>query len=201
MKNILRTLQSLRLYQFNGESLVEQELQSYQAGFSMVEQELEDLGLCACVQTCDEQTLARWEWLLRLPSRADVPIQNRREIVLTKLAVSQLDSTLAGVERSIQAVGLRAQIREDPPLGELLLHSAVITGGYDTLDALKRQVFAMLPAHLGAVFDLGVLTWADFDAKDLTFAQLGEWDFTWEWFDMNGDKLQALGKISRSLEI
>lgn len=47
----------------------------------------------------------------------------------------------------------------------------------------------MLPAHLEVEFDIGVLTWEMFEAIGLDFAAWDSRDFTWEWFDLNGEKL------------
>ena len=66
---------------------------------------------------------------------------------------------------------------------------ARIIGGYQTLDEVKAQVRRMLPAHLEVEFDIGVLTWEMFEAIGLDFAAWDSRDFTWEWFDLNGEKL------------
>lgn len=47
----------------------------------------------------------------------------------------------------------------------------------------------MLPAHLEVEFDIGILTWEMFEGFGLDFAAWDRRDFTWEWFDLNGDKL------------
>ena len=71
----------------------------------------------------------------------------------------------------------------------LRLYDAEIIGGYQTLDEVKRQVLKMLPAHLEAEFDIGVLTWEMFEGFGLDFSGWDARDFTWEWFDLNGEKL------------
>ena len=64
-----------------------------------------------------------------------------------------------------------------------------IIGGYQTLDEVKAQVRRMLPAHLEVEFDIGVLTWGMVEAIGRDFAAWDSRDVTWEWFDLNGEKL------------
>lgn len=189
LKGMQSALAPMRLYDLSEGSLISCELEAYQAGFDLVEEKLGALWRDAFVQTCGEAALARWEQLLRLPRRSGASLESRREIILYKLAVAPGDYTLEGMGRSVRAAGLEAEILEDPPLGALTLTGASSMGGFDSLDQLKRHVYAMLPAHLEAQFDVGSLTWLLFDLKDLTCQHLDSLDFTWQWFDLNGDQL------------
>lgn len=188
-ERLAQALGALRLYRLTGESLVERELQSYEAGFSLVEEALEEILTAGFIQSCDGAQLGRWERLLRVPDGGSLPERNRRDILLAKLAIRPTDQSVEGIRTSLRAVGLETRVEENPPLGNVVLRDGEITGEYPSLDALKRQVYAMMPAHLEADFDIGILTWGMFDGKDLSFAALDERDFTWEWWELNGEKL------------
>ena len=75
-------------------------------------------------------------------------------------------------------------------MGPLTLTGASSAGGFDSLDQMKRHVYAMLPAHLEVILDIGSLTWLLFDLKNLSFSHLDSLDFTWEWFDLHGEELE-----------
>jgi len=51
----------------------------------------------------------------------------------------------------------------------------------------------MLPAHLKAEYDIGVMTWDMFDALDPDWDLWDSEDFTWSYFDMDGHNLFAGG--------
>ena len=181
-------LEPLRFYDLSGGSVVTAELRAYGAALERFlarsRETLDDLF----PQTCSLQRLARWERLLDLPvDRTDEA--SRRAMVLAKLSIGEGDFTVEGMRRSVLAAGLSASIREDWEAGVLSLYDAEIIGGYQTLDEVKRQVLKMLPDHLEAEFDIGVLTWEMFEGFGLDFSGWDARDFTWEWFDLNGEKL------------
>lgn len=185
---IRRLLEPLRLYDLGDGSVVTAELTVYGGAVELFadrcRQALDDLF----PTSCSLDRLARWERLLDLPvARTDEG--SRREMVLTKLAIDEGDFTPEGMRRSVLAAGLAASIRENIQTGVLSLYDAAIIGGYQTLDEVKAQVLKMLPAHLAAEFDIGVLTWVMFEGFGLDFSAWNSRDFTWEWFDLNGEKL------------
>lgn len=114
---------------------------------------------------------------------------SRREMAAVKLSIGEGDFTPEGIRRSLLAAGLEAELEEDFSQRLIRVTDARIIGGYQTLDEVKAQVRRMLPAHLEVEFDIGVLTWEMFEAIGLDFAAWDSRDFTWEWFDLNGEKL------------
>ena len=108
---------------------------------------------------------------------------------LTALKRSADPETAEGIRRSLLAAGLEAALQEEFSRRLLRVTDARIIGGYQTLDEVKQQVRRMLPAHLEVEFDIGILTWEMFEGFGLDFAAWDRRDFTWEWFDLNGDKL------------
>ena len=65
---------------------------------------------------------------------------------------------------------------------------------YENWEQLKKQIQALLPAHLPAEFDVGILTWEMFDGFSLSFIDWDSADFSWQWFDINGHKLGKEGQ-------
>lgn len=184
-------LDPLRLYDLSGESFVSRELMAYAAGLERFRQRLEQCWNDLFVSSCSLERLARWEELLDLPvARTDEA--SRREMAAVKLALGEGDFTPEGMRRSVLAAGLDADLEEDFSQGLIRITNARIIGGYQTLDEVKQQVLSMLPAHLSAEFDIGVMTWEMFEEYDLDFQTLDSRDFTWEWFDLNGEKLGGM---------
>ena len=173
-ESMVALLDPLRLYDLSPESFVSRELMAYAAGLALFRQRLEQCRDDLFLATCSLERLARWEELLDLPvARTDEA--SRRQ--------------MAGIRRSLLAAGLEAELEEDFSQRLIRVTDARIIGGYQTLDEVKAQVRRMLPAHLEVEFDIGVLTWEMFEAIGLDFAAWDSRDFTWEWFDLNGEKL------------
>ena len=104
-------------------------------------------------------------------------------------AVNYLHELGGSQEAALLAAGLEAALQEEFSRRLIRVTDARIIGGYQTLDEVKPQVRRMLPAHLEVEFDIGILTWEMFEGFGLDFAAWDRRDFTWEWFDLNGDKL------------
>lgn len=187
-ESMVALLDPLRLYDLSPESFVSRELMAYAAGLALFRQRLEQCRDDLFLTTCSLERLARWEELLDLPvARTDEA--SRREMAAVKLSIGEGDFTPEGIRRSLLAAGLEAELEEDFSQRLIRVTDARIIGGYQTLDEVKAQVRRMLPAHLEVEFDIGVLTWEMFEAIGLDFAAWDSRDFTWEWFDLNGEKL------------
>ena len=181
-------LDPLRLYDLSEGSHIFRELQAYAAGLELFRQRLERCRDDLFLATCSLERLARWEELLDLPV-ARSGEASRREMAAVKLSLGEGDFTPEGIRRSLLAAGLEAALQEEFSRRLIRVTDALIIGGYQTLDEVKQQVRRMLPAHLEVEFDIGILTWEMFEGFGLDFAAWDRRDFTWEWFDLNGDKL------------
>lgn len=115
---------------------------------------------------------------------------SRREMAAVKLSLGEGDFTPEGIPPvAAGGPGWRQRCQEEFSRRLIRVTDARIIGGYQTLDEVKQQVRRMLPAHLEVEFDIGILTWEMFEGFGLDFAAWDRRDFTWEWFDLNGDKL------------
>ena len=188
-QRIYRLLEPLKLYALKGGTLVDAELAAYLAAFEAVENGLKQLYTGAFAALCDSQQLKRWERMTGLPVKEEIPLEQRRHMVLERLAVSPRGFTVAGLEKALASAGITAQVQELPGQGKIRIISHGITGGYYTLDEVRRAINRFLPCHLEAELDFGSLTWEMFDEKDRTFQQWDEKKTTWEYFDLNGEML------------
>ena len=178
----------LRVYDRSEGSHIFRELQAYAAGLELFRQRLKRCRDDLFLATCSLERLARWEELLDLPV-ARSGEASRRKMAAVKLSLGEGDFTPEGIRRSLLASGLEAALQEEFSRRLIRVTDARIIGGYQTLDEVKQQVRRMLPAHLEVEFDIGILTWEMFEGFGLDFAAWDRRDFTWEWFDLNGDKL------------
>ena len=163
---------------------------AYAAGLALFRQRLEQCRDDLFLATCSLERLARWEELLDLPvARTDEA--SRREMAAVKLSIGEGDFTPEGIRRS-----LLAGCRSGSGTGRGFLPAA--DPGHRCPDHRRLPdpgrsqgpgAGRMLPAHLEVEFDIGVLTWEMFEAIGLDFAAWDSRDFTWEWFDLNGEKL------------
>ena len=176
-ESMVALLDPLRLYDLSPGSFVSRELMAYAAGLALFRQRLEQCRDDLFLVTCSLERLARTDEA------------SRREMAAVKLSIGEGDFTPEGIRRSLLAAGLEAELEEDFSQRLIRVTDARIIGGYQTLDEVKAQVRRMLPAHLEVEFDIGVLTWEMFEAIGLDFAAWDSRDFTWEWFDLNGEKL------------
>lgn len=179
----------LGLYDLSPSSFVSRELDAYAAGFALVEEVLRRVEEDSFVSSCSGGALARWERLLGLPTQEAASLESRRETVLARLSIRPGDFTLPRLEQSVSGAGVKVAITEHPPRGALSISFVDTLLEYEDWEQLKKQIQALLPAHLEAEFDVGVLTWEMFDGFDLTFFSWDEEDFSWQWFDINGHKL------------
>ena len=153
-----KLLAPLRLYDLDGDSLVSRELKSYAAGLDLFRERVAAVWRDLYPDLCSAEELARWERRLDLPvERAEE--EDRRAMAMQRLSICDGDFTREGIERSLASAGLLGQIAEDFSQRRVLITDGVINGGYASLDEVKRQALAMLPAHLEADFAIGVLTW------------------------------------------
>ena len=182
-------LRPLGLYRLDGATLVDAELAAYGAGFALVEQELAELERESLIQTAEGYGLALREQAMELLLRPDAGLKKRRDLLLYRLAVAPTDYTRIGMYGSLLAAGLNAILVEDKVQQRLRIIENGFTGSYEDMDAIQEDVRKMLPAHLEADFDIGSLSWDQFDAADPTFDEFDAKDATWGKWDLDGGTL------------
>ena len=176
-------LAPLGLYQLGAGGPLDAELAAYRTGFAIIEQAAAQLLQDTFVQTASEEGLARWEYLLGIPLRRGVKEETRRERILSSLAISPTDFTSQGVLNSLRGAGLAARLVEYPAEQRLLVIGEGFIGGFDTIYDVMRSAYRMLPAHLEAEFDIGGMTWLQFEELYPDWDSFDEQLKDWEDFD------------------
>lgn len=187
-KHTLRSLlEPLGLYRLGTGGLVDAELAAYDAALGLLEKRLDALWRDVFLQTADRESLRLFEALVGLAERPEALAEDRRERVLYRLSTSPLDFTLTGMERSVRGAGMDAHITENYPAESLTIRAEGLEDSLTDLDAVKQSVSRMLPAHLGAEYDIGHMTWDMFDAAGPDWdSGWDSADFTWNSFDLKG---------------
>jgi len=186
-------LEPLGLYKLRQNSLIDAELAAYAAALSILEESLEEIRSQTFVQTAHGEGLLRHEKLVGLQERAGVSLAARRQLVIYRLSTSPFDFHLQGMINSVRAAGMDAEIVENYGEESLTVISKRLIDEFTDLDAVKASLDTMLPAHLKAEYDIGVMTWDMFDALDPDWDLWDSEDFTWSYFDMDGHNLFAGG--------
>lgn len=182
-------LAPLRLYKLEGNSLVDCEIMAYEAAFSILEELMEEIRRQSFVQTAHDQGLVMHEKLVGLQERGGVSLQSRRELVLYRLSTSPFDFTPTGMVSSVRAAGMDAEIIENYAEESLTIISKRLIDEFLDLDAVKASLDTMLPAHLKAEYDIGVMTWDMFDEWDGSWDAWDDKNFNWSTFDMDGHNI------------
>ena len=169
-RQMMERMRSLGIYRLaQGErSLVECELEGYLCVLEALEEQIAAVEQNLLPDRCSPKRLAEFERMLSIPVNLAIPIQSRRRIAQSKLAISPNDYHREGLERALGALGIRAAVKEMP--GE----------------EAKQAFSALMPAHLEADFVTGGLNFEEFDALDRSFEQLDRLDKSWSELEMMG---------------
>lgn len=187
-KRMYARMRSLHLYQFpkKEKSLVECELESYLSVLEPLMEELARLKKDVFIAQCGEERLAEFERLLAIPVNHEIPTQKRREIAQSKMAIGVNDFCREGLERALNAIGIKAKVEETPGGGNIIVTAKEMADNTMTLDQAKQAFNALMPAHLTAEFVTGGLSYQEFDSFDKTFAELDQMDKNWSQLEMMG---------------
>jgi hypothetical protein len=183
--SLYQKLEPLKLYALGAQSLVDAELQAYGSAFAELENEFERVHAQAFVQTSTGEGLSKHEQVVGLSSRSYLDDESRRALVLYRKSVAPFDYTLTGMQNSIGAAGMRADIIQNYDQESLTIVSHGLIDSFLALEDVKASLSKMLPAHLEIVLDMGSITW---DMLELMVTDWNYWDskdFTWEQFDID----------------
>ncbi len=182
-------IQALGLYRLGGQSAVAKELAAYGAGLELLEEHLEACRQAIFPALAGAEGLALWEDLLGLLPLPGATLEERRQVVLCRLATRPDDFGREGLLRSLRACGVECRITEQYLPETLHIEGVRLLGEYSSLAEVTRAAEAVFPAHLDIVFAVGALSWDLFEAKNLCWDDWDAEDFTWDYFDLNGDRL------------
>lgn len=190
IENIYKTLSKLKIYDLKGK-YINAELSAYKVGFAYIENKINETLKNAFVFLAEDNQLKNFERLLLLPCTKNSTIENRREMICSRLAITKNDYTKKGITKAIRSIGFDAQVTEIPESGKIKILNNGFLKDYDCLDDIKNAMIKILPAHLDFELDIGVLTWNMIKEKDLSCLEFENNDFNWEQIDLNGHNLKG----------
>jgi len=176
----------LGVYRLSQNSLIDCEIAAYESAFEMLEELIAKILSQSFVQTSEGSGLSKHERLVGLQERPNMSLESRRELIIYRLSTSPFDFTHSGMVNSVRAAGLDAEIIENYAEESLTLISKRLIDEFLELDGVRANVDTMLPAHLIALYDIGIMTWYMFDLWDGRWTEWDSKDFTWAQFDLNG---------------
>ena len=177
-------MRSLRLYNLEEGSLIRAELDSYLDVLEPLQQKILAVQQDALVQTCSEDRLMAFERMLAIPVNQNIPLQERRQMAVSKMRIGPSDFHRTGIEKALNAIGVSATVEEEPGGGTITVTATGLADSQMTLDQAKQAFEALMPAHLLAEFVTGGISFAEFDSLDKTFTQLDEMDKSWSQLEM-----------------
>lgn len=182
LPSMLGKMKDIGLYACTGTTLVEAELKAYAVGLELLCQTLWELERESFVLTASEEGLE-----LRERScgglRDFLSLEDRREMLLYRMAVTVNDYTAKGLEQALLAVGIRTAVSgmEDK---SVYINVLGTTGERKkSQEEIKAAAAEFLPAHAEWFFDFGVLSWDYIDGKENTFDQMDRADLAWSEID------------------
>ena len=160
-KRIYERMRSLRLYRLEAGSMVRAELESY---LSVLEPFWQQVG-----RVC-----------------ADALISSCREIAASRMSIAPSDFNRSGLEKALDAAGIRAVVQDRPGTGTLVVQANEIADSNLSLDEAKQAFYSLMPAHLEAEFVTGGLDFSQFEQLGKSWAQLDAMDKSWSQLEMMG---------------
>lgn len=183
-KRMYGRMRSLRLYQLGEGSLVRAELESYLDVLEPMLAAIRAVRQDALLQSCSEQRLMAFERMLAIPINGNIPLEERRQIAVSKMSIGPSDFHREGLEKALNAIGVSATVQETPGGGTITVTAKSLADSQMTLEQVKEAFEALIPAHLQAEFVTGGITFAEFDSLNKTFTQLDGMDRTWSQLEM-----------------
>lgn len=188
----MNTLESMRqkllplgLYSLDGTTIVDAELAAYAAGLDMIAQNLDTLEKECYIQTAGDFGISLKEKLSGLEKSA-ASLESRRDMLLSRNAVTPNDYNRQSMERALIAVGIRASITERIPEQTVYINCIELLTNFISREQTINAAQEFLPAHLLYDFDFRNLTWNFIDEQNDDFDSLEQTNYTWNKIDTYG---------------
>lgn len=115
--------------------------------------------------------------------RADLPVERRRSMLITRNLLGENDFTREGFGKFMNSFGVtNYDITEMPQQLEI---SVFVGGDYTVVEKvwLRNQINMMLPAHLDSTITFQNVDWAKIDGKNLTFSEMDSKNYNWNYIN------------------
>mgnify|MGYP002528421831 CR=1 FL=1 len=138
----------------------------------------------ALISSCSRQRLEQFERMLGIPINPNIPLERRREIAASRMSIAPSDFNRSGLEKALDAAGIRAVVQDRPGTGTLVVQANEIADSNLSLDEAKQAFYSLMPAHLEAEFVTGGLDFSQFEQLGKSWAQLDAMDKSWSQLEM-----------------
>ena len=184
LESMTAKMKATKLYSLEGSTMVDFELQAYAQGLAVICDELEKLEQEAFVATASDYGLANAESLLQIGAAGG--IEERRNAILKRCAITPDNFTKEDMERAFEMEGVHTQICEK------IAEKCVYVNCMDALpteekkEAVIKTAKNYLPAHLNAQLDFRSISWNNIDGADESFDTKDGRGLTWDAIDGYG---------------
>lgn len=185
-KRIYERMRSLQLYRLEAGTMVRAELESYLSVLEPFWQQVGRVCADALISSCSRQRLEQFERMLGIPINPNISLERRREIAASRMSIAPSDFNRAGLEKALDAAGIRAVVQDRPGTGTLVVQANEIADSNLSLDEAKQAFYSLMPAHLEAEFVTGGLDFSQFEQLGKSWAQLDALDKNWSQLEMMG---------------
>ena len=184
INNINQILKPLSLYNLSSDTLIHDELSVYASEFDRLQSLLDTLEKECFINTATDFGLAYKEKISG-NVQSNLSVSNRREMLLSREAITSNDFNLDFIIKSLISAGIRGSIIEKPKLYQIYINCVELVDSSILKEDAEREARKFLPAHVEAIFDFRPIQWKIIDNLDRSFLQFDNKDFTWKQIDSN----------------
>lgn len=181
LQNLLDLLRPLSIYRITEDSMIRKELNSYAAGFALLQQLLERNLREGFLQTAEEEGVLLREGALG-GDFSHLPPEERRTRLMYLTSVLPGAIQMQQILNAFRALGFTGDLRENREEEHLLLTDVSPESTPEGYRWLVSAAERLLPAHLAYSFDLPAYRWEQLDGWDFPFYRLDRLEFRWNLF-------------------
>lgn len=169
---------SMGVYRITEGSNIGNELRAYSAGLDILADALEELQRECFITTAESYGIRRRE-LMFGAVREDLPVETRRNMLLTRYSFGSDDFTPEGINKILKLLGIEALVQEFPSVNRVTID--VITTGLTKgqRNWIRSQIAELFPAHLEMDVIFDGFSWDYSDNQNLTFDEMEGFGKTW----------------------
>ncbi len=182
LNSMKQKLRPLGFYDLNDDTIISAELSAYAVVLDEINATLAEIERECFVNTAESYGLGMRERMLG-PEQTNKPVDERRNQLLYRSAITANDFTKSSLERALLVAGLDGSIVEYPDQNSVHINCSGLTNGSLDKVAAQKMVEEFLPAHLECVFNFSALQWDSIDALGNTFDEMDARGLTWDEID------------------
>lgn len=178
LKDLLRPLGVYKL----DHSFLGAELDCVGAALDTMQERLEFIQQEMCLITAQDEGLDRLAGLFVHRPVTDDPGQLARSLAAL-IRIADDSFTLAAINNTIHGCGLNAEVAETSTPGAVTVRFPDVPGVPAGFEEMRQIIEDILPAHLLIQYLFWYVTWAQLEARALTWQAIQDEHMTWEEFE------------------